>query len=188
MKIVQAQADVNVLGVNGSHNFLVLLGDNGQELGQLHGWQVKDGKVEVAGVGGNLQVRSDYTYNMNDLSIDRGVLWEGDAATGLVLWETAKDCGVAVNNINYSYNFLDSFGGHNSNAAAYTLVECMDLNWINLEGFSPGEGELILDSSVIEYIQSQNPRPPKDNGPYNPASLPQEDEVTIVGVHELVPC
>jgi len=184
MQIIQAQKDVAGIG---SHNFLVLIGDNGQQKGQLHGWQIKNGVISVTGVGGTLQVRDTAGYSLNDPSVDRAVIWEGDAAEGTRLWNIASDCGEKINELNYDYNLFDSFGGHNSNAAASTLVECMELDWVDLDGFSPGEGEIIIDTATMEVIQAQNPRTPKENQPYNPGSIPDDTAfASIVGVDQFV--
>lgn len=176
MKIIQAQKDI--IGI-GSHNFIVLINDVGQEIAQLHGWQVKNGVVDVSGVGGQLQVRTDHTYNLNDPAIDRGILWEGTATEGYQLWEIAKDCAEVINDLNYDYNMFDTFGGHNSNAAASTLIECMDLPEIDLDGWSPGTNEIIIDTATIEHIRQENGRP-KENQPYNPGSLPSNDPLVAI--------
>lgn len=152
-KIIAAQAPV--LGGAGQHNFWVLVGDNGQVLSQLHGFQAgPNGEPSTTGVGGTLRVYNNYGMEFNS-STSQQVVFEGEAEAVAARWNAALDCKTLINEKNYSYNALDiDFLGHNSNSVASTLAACMGLSEPNLGGYIPGFGEIILSAQEIQYIQS----------------------------------
>jgi hypothetical protein len=124
-----------------------------------------------------------------DASTPKQVVAKGTDAEIMKQWQAGKDCGAAINAQNYDYNAFDSFGGHNSDAAFSTVGMCMNVQEVDLGGWAPGHGDIILGPETIAFIQKQNgvrvAEPPYT---YNPESMPATplDSLSahIVGVHE----
>lgn len=179
MKIVQATQSVAGFG---NHNYLVLVGDTGRVMGQLHGWQVINGQVNVTGIGGELGVRTDHVYAYS-ASTPQAVLFEGSAEVANQLWQAALDCGNEINSLGYSYNALNSFGGHNSNAAFSTLAECMLLQPVDPFGLDPGLGDIILSEEAMDAIRALNDIDDDDIYLENPAFVaPVPSQISLTGV------
>ncbi|MGX9217353.1 hypothetical protein ACWV27_02930 [Massilia varians] len=136
--------------------------------------QIKNGVPSATGVGGTLEVRTDYGWDYTE-NLPQQIVAAGDSTTIQKMWGAANDCGLAINQQNYSYNAFDSFGGHNSNAAFSTLAACMQLEIFDLGGLAPGLGNVILNQSLIQHIQIENGIRPKPDYTFNPESVPAPD-------------
>jgi len=181
MKIVQAKSSVMALG---SHNYLVLIGDNGQVVQQLHGFQSKDGVPSTTGVGGQLQVFSDWGYADFSSTTAQQVLYEGSSEAVTQLWQAALDCGYAINSMNYDYNITSSFGAFNSNAALNTMLECIYLDPIDLGGFNWGLDDIILSEDTMNAVRAMNDI--DDIYIENPEfNIPEPTPVALIGMPEL---
>ena len=152
----------------GAHEFYILVDDTNKVVGQLNGFAVgSDNVPAVTNISGQLQVRTDYASPL-DADTKYIAVAIGPADSIMKMWDAGKACGDAINQKQISYNLLDTFGGHNSNAAYSTIGACMNVSDPDLTGsltLVPGLHDIILDANTIKEIQRQHGiTPPSSTG------------------------
>ena len=184
-KIVKMQLPI-VGGIAG-HNFIVMLNDKNQVIGELHGLATKNecnevGEPIVKPIGylpsDRLKfhkIDGEYFYNEN---YPQQTVFEGTEAEVRAKWEMAIGSGWAINRKDLRYPILgviDVFespfnGPENSNSVASILLKTMGLDDPHLEWrLTPGEKKQLLTEDELKAIRDN---PLKNQ--YNPVCEPQQ--------------
>lgn len=144
-----------VFGVAG-HNFLTLRDSQNEIVKELHGLPTnsKTGTWKYIGTDPNdiLQVWEfdgprEYMAEKQYPGI---TIYEGEKEDVLAVWERRRSCQEKINSLKVKYppyGFNIRGDTENSNAAAYTLIQCMGLDARRIGLITPGWGTNLLQIS-----------------------------------------
>lgn len=181
-------AQTSVAGVGG-HDFWILKDDNGNEIGQIHGWAFKDGQIQVTAPSGRLIASKDYFQD--SANAPQQIVLQGSMAELQKHWDAALKCTELINNENYEYSALSLGDAFNSNNVYSTIGACMGVDAPNVGSawtLTPGFGEIILEAEVIDEvleifgIGGGSEGPPEDQLPTTESF--RHNAVTLVGSQE----
>lgn len=189
-RIVEAQfpLEAPVIGRFAGHNFLVLLGPNGEIVGELHG-MARDAKGGIKPIGNMPDDRlksAEYPGDIERSPFDgpayrpdsaQAELASGDQATIMNLWNAARAAAAKMDELDIQYPWMGL--GQNSNSFASTLIATMGLTEPPMPGgasITPGARSTLLEPKAVQDIQRQfNINAPGSQDIQNPAPQPTID-------------
>jgi hypothetical protein len=135
------------------HNFLVLRNDKGEVVSELHGLatDVKTNTWKHVGMG-NEEVLKVWEFDKENARSINGdfpgiTLISGTSESMLKLWDEARVCAESINKeeIKYPAFGISTSNTTNSNAVAYTLTKCMNIEMKNFGLIVPGRYTDLLN-------------------------------------------
>src|SRR5690606_9962935 len=161
IRLAQMPLNIPLASNAAGHNYLALFDGNGNQVSELNGLATaSSGKIREIGFmpGDDIKVYEDYHRFYSSGHVQE-TLYSGSQQDVMAHWQAARAAADAIDieDINYSFLGIGFLGKmHNSNSAASTLIAAMNFDEPDLDGtwFTPGSGKMLLDSTIIDFIQS----------------------------------
>lgn len=148
-------AQATAAGIGG-HDYWILYDDFGNKIQEIHGFAMNGGTVDTTAISGSLYATTGYTMT----SIAQEVVLQGPLNELQAYWNAGIDCANLINMMSFDYNaFSIDILGYNSNNVYSTVGACMGVVPPNVGSpftLTPGYGEVILNQSMIDSVQTAN--------------------------------
>lgn len=148
-KIVQAAMPVAGVGV---HNYVALVNDAGQVIGEIHG-TAQNGTTLSNAMSGDLYAGSDISWN-TWATDEKHVMAQGSEADMKNLFEAGQEAAARITAGDYTYDLFASGDAFNSNSVFRTVATVMGLEGAiaDMSGWEPGVDETVLSWGEIDVI------------------------------------
>ena len=149
-KIVQAAMPVAGLGV---HNYIVLVNDAGQNVGEIHG-TAQNGQTFAGAMTGELYAGTNISLG-TWATDNKSVMAQGSFEQMLNLFNAGREGAERINEKDLNYGVLASGDTYNSNSVFRAIAESMGLGEAiaDMPGWEPGVDKSPLSWGEIQVIQ-----------------------------------